>query len=157
MDLEFRYDFEKDRLNCIKEERQEKKFSEHKIQCSRDMADLLAMSQPRSIFNRDKLALNCFGAKTTILRRAVVLPNSYELFLSPWLADGTFSYPHERIKKDWKEWFPSVHNASPQTAPGITVNKISDSAFDGTTCLLDKRPKFVIKNHIDANNYWIRE
>jgi len=154
MGIEFSYSLEKDKMNCIKEEIAGKNVSEHLVRCGVEMGDLLAASQPRSIFNRREMTLYCFRARASLLRRAIVLPNSYELFLSPWLADGTFSYPHESIRRDWKEWFPSGHNARTETGSGLTINLLRDDAFDGVRCLLDKQPKYIVKNHADADNYW---
>jgi capsular polysaccharide biosynthesis protein len=36
----------------------------------------------------------------------------------------------------------------------VVSNVISADAFDGMACLLDQRPKYIVKNHVDANNYW---
>jgi len=150
----FRYDLEKDNKNCILSVKHEPAFSSYQISGDKSLVDLLAASQPLSIFNKYTNSLNCFGIRSALLKRAIVLPNNYELFLSPWLADGSFSYPHKCIRRDWKCWFPSAHNA--QFLPGSTslLNVIDPGAFDGIVSLLDHKPKLVIKNHIDANNYW---
>jgi len=150
----FRYDLEKDDKNCIVSTRHDPAFTSHQVTGGKSIVDLLSVSQPSSIFSKHTQSLNCFGARSTLLKRAIVLPNSYELFLSPWLADGSFSYPHKSIMQDWKRWFPSAHNA--QLAPGSAMpsNAIGADAFDGIVCLLDQKPKYIIKNHDDANNYW---
>ena len=150
----FGYDTSKDLKNKIFASSLNDSTCSFPIKGSQRIIELLKVSQPSSIFSAESSALICYKARVAFLKRALILPNSYELFLSPWLADGSFSYPHDRVRTDWKNWFPSAHHAKVVYGTKALVNTISDSAFDGTINLLDYNPKFVIKNHVDANNYW---
>jgi hypothetical protein len=150
----FNYDLTKDRANCLDKEYHGHFLSSVELKANDPMAKTLARSQPPSIFNPETLSLNLYPARSVTLKRALVLPNNYELFLAPWLADGSFSYAHDLVKQDWKKWFPGAHNA--QHCPGSEhiLNQISSKAFDRTLNLLDNTLKYVIKNHTDADNYW---
>jgi len=150
----FQYSAEKDSKNCVFRRVHGKSFSSQGIKASKDLIDLLSVSQPKSIFNAESHTLNCYGAKSTLLKRAIILPNSYEIFLSPWLADSSCSYPHKCIREDWKRWFPTAHHAELTPLTNGISNAIRPAAFDGIKCLLNNSIKFVIKNHVDANNYW---
>tara|TARA_B100000674_G_scaffold499410_1_gene545142 strand:- start:7703 stop:8911 length:1209 start_codon:yes stop_codon:yes gene_type:complete len=152
--IEFIYDNNKDRCNCIEESNYGYKYIATSLDSDEVFTDLLSASQPKSIYNRSKKELICYGGKCTLLKRAIVIPNSYELFLAPWKADGLFSYPDAEIRKDWKTWFPTAHNASVDKVSGNIKNEINADRFSGTINLLDKSIKFIIKNHEDANNYW---
>lgn len=150
----FQYDISKDKRNCIKETKLEPSFTSLQITDKEDIVNLLSVSQPQSIFDRLTRTLKCYGARSTLLKRAIALPNNYELFLAPWLADGSFSYPNNAIREDWKAWFPTGHNSKIMPYTNDIINAIAVDAFDGLTCLLDKKLKCIIKNHIDADNYW---
>jgi len=115
--------------------------------------ELLGSSQPPSIYDSHSSKLIYYPGRLSILRRAIVVPNSYELFWSPWLADGSFSYPSAQIQSDWKCWFPAGHNAN-ILGDGNCVNSIDPGAFDGTQLLINGRLKFFIKTHRDSDNYW---
>ena len=150
----FKYDLKLDSQNCIYQYSNHHEFCVSPIPGRKDIISLLSRSQPPSIFNYENRSLICYGSRSVLLKRAIIIPNNYELFLSPWIADGSFSYPHPSIRHDWKAWFPSAHNAIFDSATQKLVNSIRDDAFDGLVCALDENPKYIIKNHDDANNYW---
>ena len=113
---------------------------------------MIENSQPKSIYNsiNNKYIVNeCFYG---ILRRAISIQDSYELFLSPWIADGKFSYPNDKVRDDWKNLFGIAHN-SIKTEYGNT-NVIDIEKFKSTKNLIDNNLKFIINNTRDSGNYW---
>ena len=115
--------------------------------------NLLRSSQPPSIYDSVSKEIIYHPDRLTMLRRAIVLPNSYELFWAPWLADGSFSYPSAQVRSDWKCWFPFGHHAI-VFGDSQCTNNIDPSAFDGTRLLINGAYKFFIKTHRDSDNYW---
>ena len=97
---------------------------------TKEQVSMIENSQPKSIYNAiDKkyIVNECFYG---ILKRAISIQNSYELFLSPWIADGKFSYPNEKVRDDWKNLFGIAHN-SLRTEYGNT-NVIDIEKFKST-------------------------
>lgn len=150
----FTYDYKKDILNCTSSTQYGSNCVHIPLNGHHSILNILAKSQPPSIYCSSTSCLKLFPARSSVLNRALLLPNNYELFLSSWLADGIHSYPHASIREDWKKWFPSGHNAVSSSDNTLSLNSIPPSAFDNTRCLFDTRLKFVIKNHSDADNYW---
>lgn len=58
------------------------------IEGPQQIINILAKSQPESIFNSEQSELLCYSGQASLLKQCIILPNNYELFLAPWLADG---------------------------------------------------------------------
>ena len=149
----FKYSFRNDALNAIHRHRHESPHTAIPISGHPEILAILGRSQPTSIYDLETRCLICYGAVTTFLRRAIVIPNNYELFLAPWIADGSTTYSNEAVRQDWKRWFPSAHN-SILSSDGRITNRVLANSFDSIRCLLDGTRKYIVKNHDDADNYW---
>lgn len=147
------YNQRKDEKNCVSFKARRHESRAEKIVGNRRILEVLKESQPRSIYDPETQSLLSFEEKITILRRAIVLPESYELFWAPWIADGSYSYPSDEVRSDWKTWFPTAHN-SIAIGDGHFINQIGPERFDNLKILLDEKYKFIIRNHSDSNNYW---
>ena len=117
---------------------------------TKEQVSMIENSQPKSIYNAiDRNIVNeCFYG---ILRKQWH-SKLYELFLSPWIADGKFSYPNDKVRDDWKNLFGIAHN-SIKTEYGNT-NVIDIEKFKSTKNLIDNNLKFIINNTRDSGNYW---
>ena len=113
---------------------------------------MIENSQPKSIYNASRetfIANECFYG---ILKSAISIQDSYELFLSPWIADGSFSYSNDLIRNDWKILFGKAHNSSIKNK--AQVNSINIDRFKDCINYMDDSIKFIIKNTRDSGNYW---
>ena len=149
----FKYDHKWDKCNVIRYQLLKPRDETRR---NREMSDLqvqmIERSQPRSIYNKDR---NTFIANESfygILKSTISIQESYELFLSPWIADGTFSYSNGQIRDDWKRLFGKAHNS--EIKNGIQVNSIDTERFNDCISYMDKNLKFIIKNTRDSSNYW---
>ena len=149
----FTYDEQKDRSNYI-DGNVADKIQRFKISGDNRILEILGQSQPPSIFDKLTSELICYPGCVSLLKRSICLPNVYEQFWAPWLADGSYSYPTEDIRDDWKRWFPTGHLCVPVADSRKAVNYINGSLFDGLKCIINGRLKVIIKNHSDADNYW---
>jgi len=149
----FTYEKQKDYSNHIDGSVADK-VRRFKISGDKRILEILGQSQPPSIFDKLSSELICYQGYVSLLKRSICLPNVYEQFWAPWLADGSYSYPSEEIREDWKQWFPTGHLSVILANSGKAVNYVDESLFDGLKCIINGRLKVIIKNHSDADNYW---
>jgi len=149
----FAYNKQKDHQNFI-DGSSSYQVQRFKISGDKRILEILGESQPSSIFDKLSSELICYPGNVSLLKRSICLPNVYEQFWAPWLADGSYSYPSEGIRDDWKRWFPTGHLCNLEANSGKTVNYIDDSLFNGLKCIINGKLKVIIKNHSDADNYW---
>ena len=96
--------------------------------------------------------ITIFPINVFYLKRAIIVPDSYELFWAPWLADGSFSYPTASCQKEWKRRYQMAHNAVHNG--NELKNLISAERFAGIRHVTCSKPKVCLKSHIDSDNYW---
>lgn len=149
----FEYSNSKDEKNTLHEYIVDAILEVTTIEGPRQIINILAKSQPESIFNSEQSELLCYSGQASLLKQCIILANNYELFLAPWLADGLHSYSHPLVRQDWKRWFPSAHNAVLTNGQKMS-NAVPIESFDGLKFVANNQYKFVIKNHADADNYW---
>jgi len=149
----FTYDKQKDQSNYIHGYATDN-VQRFKISGDKRILEILGQSQPPSIFDKLSSELVCYPSRVSLLKRSICLPNVYEQFWAPWLADGSYSYPSKNVREDWKRWFSMAHLCLPVPDSRKAVNYINESLFDGLKCIINGRLKVIIKNHSDADNYW---
>ena len=128
--LTFEYSRSKDEKNTLYEYLANTMPESTSLEGPQQIIKILSKSQPESIFNAEQSELLCYAGKASLLKQCIILPNNYELFLAPWLADGLHSYSHPLVRQDWKQWFPSAHNAVLTNGQKIR-NVIPIESFDG--------------------------
>lgn len=114
--------------------------------------NLLRYSQPQSLYCQYSRTLAIHPSSLSLLKRSIVLVNSYELFWAPWLADSSISYPSDECRKEWKARYQIAHNAIQLN--GHLVNVIDETRFHNLYFAKKKEFTIVVKSHVDADNYW---